>query len=363
MNFPRIAILVLGIVLLVGTCGAFTCYESPTSPDGTCCLKIYNLDKANTVQISGPVVVDINEETGNLLVRGPLPLVVRNGSGQNGNCMNYPDWRFAYDEFTTMMPERNSVAPVYFTDSKKAALQQDMQDFHLDDYHVVDISFLDHAEINQLEFNTLLREFGGDSSTCNASLVEGTLHGQKANLISSKFVFCNDGIDQACRDSMDNDIGDACSYASRISQIMTLMAEKDASGKPRLIYYHCVLGSDRTGSVTIGYLQKTIPTLSFVHAMNYAMYLGKENQGRDAVWSVNPGANNTAQAYCQMIQGDCTLQEAPRIILPGRDTHSHLPGQEDPVVATPAPTAVPVPVQTPVPTRRYNPTDSGGADF
>jgi hypothetical protein len=362
VNVCRIPFLVLSLVLLVGAASAFTCYETPTAPDGTCCLKIYNLQESNRAQLAGPVVIDYAESTGNLLVRGPLPLIVRNGTGQAGNCMNQADWHFAYDELNTMMQNKKTTAPAYFSDSKKAALISDMQDFNLDDYRIIDISLLDHGDINSLEFGVLLREFGGVQSTCSAPLAGGTLHGQTGNLISSAFAFCP-SIDQHCKDTIDSDVGETCSFSGRIDQLITLMNEKDPSGKKRLIYYHCVLGSDRTGSITIGYLQKTITSLSFIHAYKYAEYLGKESQGGDAIWPPNPAARNAALAYCQKIGADCTEDEAHRVILPGRDTHSHLPGQEDEPVVTPAPTTVPAPVQTPVPAVRYNPAKSDEATF
>lgn len=362
MNYPRIPFLFIGLVLLTASAGAFTCYESPTAPDGTCCLKIYNLQESNRAQLAGPVVVDYAESTGNLFVRGPLPLIVRNGTGQSGNCMSQSEWRFAYDELNAMMQNKKTTAPAYFSDSKKGALIRDMQDFDLDDYRIIEISLLDHGEINSIEFDALLREFGGVSSTCSAPLADGTIHGQKGNLISSAFAFCP-SLDQHCNDTIESDVGDSCSYSGRIDQIITLMNEKDPSGKKRLIYYHCVLGSDRTGSITIGYLQKTTPSLSFIHAYRYAEYLGKETQGGDAVWPPNPAAKNAALAYCQKIGADCTENEEHRILLPGRDTHSHLPGQEDEPAVTPAPAAVPAPVQTPVPAGRYNPAQSDEANF
>lgn len=362
MNYSRIPFLFISLFLLTGTAGAFTCYETPAAPDGTCCLKIYNLQESNRAQLAGPVVVDYAESTGNLFVRGPLPLIVRNGTGQAGNCMNQTEWRFAYDEMNTMIQQKKTSAPAYFSGSKKAAFISDMQVFILDDYRIIDISLLDHGEINSLEFDVLLREFGGAKSTCSAPPEEGTLHGHDGNLVSSAFAFCP-AIDQHCKDTINADTGDTCSFSGRIDQIITLMNEKDPSGKKRLIYYHCVLGSDRTGSVTIGYLQKTIPSLSFIHAYRYAEYLGKETQGGDAVWPPNPAAKNAALAYCQKIGADCTEDEAHRIVLPGRDTHSHLPGQEDEPAVTRAPVNAPVPVQTPVPSGRYNPEMSDGIIF
>lgn len=367
------AALLIGCLLLIGTCGAYTCNEyqgcnftcneyKTMSPDGTCCLYIHNLQESNRVQISGPAIVDYNETTGNLLVRGPLPLIVRNGTGNAGNCTNYSEWRFAYTEFNTMMQNSKSFAPAYFPEDKKMKLLQEMADFSLDDFEIIDIALLNHDVVNALEFDTLQKAYGGNYSSCSDPLKNGVLSGQKANLVWSEFAFCNN-LGDSCNQTIDMNVGNSCSFGQRIDMLAALMGEKDpVTGKKRLIYYHCVLGSDRTGSVTIGYLQHANRTLSFAHALAYARFLGKEDQGDGAPWPVNNDALNVSLSYCRMIGANCGTKEAVRIMLPGRETHSHLPGQEDAVV-TPVPQQIPVPAKTPVPSVHYNPTRQEGVTF
>ncbi len=367
LNFTRYALLALGVLLLAGTCSAgFSCNEKGGN-ETNCCFNLYNLQHENKEQLYGPVVVDINESTGNMLVRGPLPLTVRTNKGQSGGCLNFSDWSFAYAEFNATMPLKNPNPPGYFTtDGKQKAFRAAMQDFNLDDYEIVDISLLDHKDYNTIEFGALARDFGGITTNCNATPAETTLHGHTASLVSSTFVFCpTQGPDDTCRNAINNDdaVAGTCSFSGRIDQIIALMAqERGPSDKKLLIYYHCVLGSDRTGSVTIGYLQKTRPDMSFAHAMKYALYQGRESSNGGPTSNVNIGANLSAQLYCASIGADCSMKEAPRIFLPGSDTHSHLPGQED-AIATPVPTAVPVVVQTPVDIGRYNPSKNSGANF
>jgi hypothetical protein len=364
-----LALVILLVVLAVPNAGA----SDNNQTDNTYCQNRFNLAPENSVQISVPTVVDIDVKTGNLLVRGQVPLVVRDGPGNRGGCRKHADWNYAYEGLDALIQNKNAFSPAYFNaenknEEKIAALRTSMANFKLDDYEVIDISLLTSTPggNDMVEFATIRDAFGGVSSTCNATLNEGSFHGQNGSAILSDFYFCNSGAGEPdCMRSVtaDNVNPGSCSYASRIDQIVALIGgEGQKPGTKRLIYYHCSQGSDRTGAVTMGYLQKTIPGISFVHALHYAQYLGKETQGNDPIWSVNDGAKNSALAYCHYIGADCTTTEAPRILLPGSDTHSHLPGQEDPVI-TPSPTAVPVPVQTPVPAERYNPKTADSANF
>ncbi len=336
--------------------------------DHTYCQGRFNLAMENKNQISVPTIVDINPVNGNLLVRGQIPLVVRDGPGNTAGCRKHDDWSYSYDGLNLLMQDKKAFVPAYFTGQngnaeKRAALQTAMGNFRLDDYEVIDISLLNtnSQNIDMQEFATIGDAFGGAYSLCNATPADTTFHGRNGNAILSDFYFCKNGADAAeCKKSMVMDLpngetGKTCSFASRIDQIAGLMAgtAKDPA-KKRLIYYHCSQGSDRTGSVTMGYLQKTIPGLSYVHALTYAQFLGQESQGNGAIWPVAYGADTAALAYCRYIGADCTQTEAARIMLPGSDTHTHVPGQEDPVV-TPAPTVVHVPAQTPVPAGRYSP--------
>jgi hypothetical protein len=141
-----------------------------------------------------------------------------------------------------------------------------------------------------------------------------------------------------------------------------------------LIYYHCTHGADRTGSVTVGYLSTAFPGITLAHAITYDQFLG-EDTVNPARMPANGWTINNAQmlmlprAYCLEVTKNserCSQTENTRVFLPGRDTHSHLPGQEDPVV-TPAPepdtAPVPLPRQTPVPQAPYNPAQSGDVLF
>jgi hypothetical protein len=372
----RTILIVLAVIiaLVPAVAGADT-----NTTDQTYCQNRFNLVPENKVQISAPTVVDIDITTGNLLVRGQIPLVVRDGAGNTGGCRMHADWNYSYDGLNALMQDKKGFVPAYFNaqnknDGKIAALNTAMATFNLDDYEVIDISLLNSNPTgnDMVEFATIRDAFGGVSSTCNATLIDTMFHGRNGNAVLSDFYFCNSGDganDPNCIRSMvmDNVNPGSCSFSGRIDQMIALMGGMDQKpGTKRLIYYHCSQGSDRTGAVTMGYLQKTIPGISYVHALHYAQYLGKEQQGTDAMWPVGYGADTSALAYCQYIGADCTKTEGTRVLLPGSTTHSHVPGQTDTTAEpTPAPVPVqtPLPAQTPIPTRPYNPTKSGDVNF
>ncbi len=109
------------------------------------------------------------------------------------------------------------------------------------------------------------------------------IHGQKGYLVWYPFGSgdaCEDG---AClnavldNDTVFNTTGRSCSQVNLIAKLDTLMEEKDPSGKKRLIYYHYNGGKDRTGAVTIGYLLRVHPEMSYCRALTYAEYLGRRS--------------------------------------------------------------------------------------
>ncbi|NMB78104.1 MAG: hypothetical protein GYA23_03305 [Methanomicrobiales archaeon] len=364
----RIAAGLICLLLLAGIAAADELAQSCSdlSPDGqTCCKNTFNLQEENRIMFAAPTVVDYSESTGNLLVRGPVPVLVREGAGNQKGCKNFADWKFAYDELNTMIKNKKTDAPLYFSDAKKAAMVTDLQDFDLKDYHVIIISLLNNGDTNQLYFSVEKAAFGGAFSTCSGSpLQQGTLRGTEANLVWSNTIGCPDNNPTCLHDRMYTNSDNFCGWVDTVQNITALLTTKDPSGKKRFIYYHCNHGADRTGGITIGYLLTANPTMTLPHAIMYTTYLGRESGSPP--WAPDPGARNIAAAYCKSIGGLCDMNEGTRVFLPGSDTHSHLPGQEDPVVTptlSPVTTTVPVPVQTPVSPGRYIPPGSSEVTF
>lgn len=325
--------------------------KDDTSPDGTNCHNVHNLQEENRVAIAAPTVVDMNESTGNILVRGPLPLVLRESAGvppQTYGCMNKSDWYFAYDNLNGMIAKEKDVHPAYFTSSKTAALQAEMQDFNLSDYHVIVISLLNTGD-NTAYFDIEKAAFGGSYSRCSASPADGTIHGEAGNLIWSTTDGCTN--DQQCQALLHTD-GDTCSYSNLMTEMTTLMSQKDPDGKPRLIYYHCTHGTDRTGAVTMGYLLKTMPSMNFSEALRYTTNMGQESSVPS--WPPNGNIQNLVKAYCKEIGGNCGDSGS----LSGTGTS---PVSTTAITRTPTPqaTATALPVQTPVPSGAYTPGTSG----
>ncbi|MDD1693793.1 MAG: hypothetical protein LUQ71_03630 [Methanoregula sp.] len=328
-------------------------HNGDVSPDGTNCHGVYNLQEENRDNFGPPTVVDINEANGNLLVRGPLPLIVRDGTDPSQGCRNKADWQFAYDNLNSMILAGKDVSPAYFTPAKKTALNAQMQSFNLSDYHVIDISLLNRGD-NSDYFDIENAAFGQKYSMCSDKIADGTLRGQSANLIWSSVGGCSD--DASCRIVLYQDAGDLCSYNNLMAEISTLMAQKDPSGKKLLIYFHCTHGADRTGVVTMGYLMN-VTGLDYTDALKYTNNLGQETT--DHPHPVKDTYYTLATMYCRAI-GKCPAAGTPEAggtsVLPVSTTIVTL-------VPTPQPTVTAAPVQTAVPTSRYNPAAAGGTQF
>jgi len=323
--------------------------HNDVSPDGTSCHNVYNLQEENRDNLAAPTVIDLNEANGNLLVRGPLPLIVRDGVGNSGGCKNKADWQFAYDNLNVMLINVKDVSPVYFSPGKTAALRAQMKEFDLADYHVIVVSLLNTAD-NANYVDIEKAAFGQKFSRCSAPVVEGTLRGQSANLIWSSVGACSD--DASCKNVLESDSDVLCSYNNLMDEINTLMAQKDPSGKKRLIYVHCTHGADRTGIVTMGYLMKDLG-LSYADALTYTNNMGQKTN--DHPHNLVETYLTMAKAYCTEIGGSCPAGMDARMSSPATPVVTTV------IPATTLPVNAAVPSQTPV--TRYNPQNSGGTSF
>jgi len=326
-----------------------------TADGATCCKNIYNLQEENRDKMAAPTVVDYSEATGNILVRGPEPIILRSGTGNTEGCLPSDTWRFAYDELNGMILHEKNVAPEYFTDSKKAALIKDLQTFNLADYQFIDISLLNAGDSNKALFAAEQAAYGGENSfsICTGStLVPATIRGGTGNLIWSNTIGCPNNDVSCIQARLWTNNDGFCSYADTVNNISVMMREKDPSGKKRLIYVHCNHGADRTGGIVLGYLLKSNPSMSFGDALTYTTYLGKRTDLNR--WTPEPGAQNLAKAYCTSINGLCQASSETGAGTAITNPATNLPKVTATPQATPQPVGTAAPAQTPVPSK-YNP--------
>ena len=329
--------------------------HSDCTADGTtCCKNLYNLQEENRNRMAAPTVVDYSEATGNILVRGPEPIILRSGAGNTEGCQSSDTWRFAYDELNEMILHEKNVAPEYFTDSKKAALIKDLQTFNLADYQFIDISLLNAGDSNKALFAAEQAAYGKENSfsTCTGSkVVTATIKGGTGNLIWSNTIGCPNNDENCIQARLWTNNDGFCSYADTVNNVSVMMGEKDPSGKKRLIYVHCNHGADRTGGIVLGYLLKANPTMTYADALTYTTYLGKKTDINR--WTPEPGAQNLARAYCASINGLCQASS---------DTHAGTAITNSATVLptmTATPPVIPRPTETIVATQtavaKYNP--------
>ncbi|MDO9036516.1 MAG: hypothetical protein Q7U51_15105 [Methanoregula sp.] len=147
-------------------------------------------------------------------MRGPLPLLVRDGSGNSGGCRAQSKWEFAYDGINEMLKHDKDFVPDYLKGSSKGSkLTAQLQNFDLKEYKVIDISLL-NTEGNSYLFEIENQSFGGKPARCSMNIPKGSLRGQPAGLIQSPVASCAPGQDECIRQQMLNDSATTCSYAN-----------------------------------------------------------------------------------------------------------------------------------------------------
>lgn len=310
LSFLKTVVMILSVcvtILVVVTPGCadmgvlYGCPPDESSPDNSaCCWSRLNLQKENVgFMRAPPTVVDYDITSGNILVRGPLPLIIRNGTGiQKNTCQNLSDWRFAGDELVEIvhgLGEKSSSCPAYFTAEQCEKMKAELGKITPDQVEFYVFSLIDSHEVDLNYLNTEIAAFGGkpvalnEKPTCKGLSAPIDTSGIQSGRViwwptgywkcntdaPTDLCGCTGPEDKKCIADHLNFISEAdyCSFTRGVDQMTELM--KGSGEKKRIIYFHCVLGTDRTGAYTMGYLLKKYPDLSFCDAYNYTRYLGQ----------------------------------------------------------------------------------------
>jgi len=202
----------------------------------------------------------VDSNNGSLLVRGNLPLVANNATNP---CFAGQDHCFAAEELGTRMKE---IVP----------------GFDITEFEIIDFTLIDNqgtkdeltAEVNavgkgldDIACGTTWLPFNG-CSWDPKSLYTATADGN----IPWGFIWwpvyacgnrpCNDADTKTGLE--DFRFNEASEY---LKQLLTTPTN---SGKSRLVYFHCVQGTDRTGALHIAYMLDSNPQMTFAEAVKRA---------------------------------------------------------------------------------------------
>jgi len=209
-------------------------------------------------------IVDVYND--NLLVRGNFPFVKKDADNPCHPDFPGQEHCFALEAFTSKMKEVR-------------------KDFDIDQYEIIDFSLID----NQGTFDELTAEanaigLGIEDIKCGSHSYwppyNGCTWDPKTLYISTSsenipwrlvwwpvYACANPipcGSDQA-------EIGLDRFHFSEASKFLNeLLKGSSESGKKRLIYFHCVQGTDRTGALHIAYLMDNNPQMKFTEALEGA---------------------------------------------------------------------------------------------
>ncbi len=264
----------------------------------------YSAPRYNPEFVDGRVaVVDVDKATGNVLVRGSIPL-----TGDTREAKSYQ-----YEAIKVITKE------------KLKTLDPDFH-FEIADYDVIEFVLHDNAtnaiELN-LEMNALGRSlddivngygrkwlpYDNDSDWEPETIYTSTI----AEKILGGLVWwpmfacpskpCDNTIRKYDGLYTETEVAlDKMHFIDASAYLRTLLTTADGSGKKRLIYFHCVTGTDRTGALHITYILDNNPDLSFREAIEKAKIgamQGSDVQQLDPVLVPLCAYAGLAYRYCQ----------------------------------------------------------------
>jgi hypothetical protein len=255
-------------------------------------------------------IVDMDGATGNILVRGNLPLVKKTMD----ECYPGEDRCFAYGEINAKMKER------------MRDINPDAPEFDLENYDVIELVLHDGAG-NRPELDIEMKALGRNVTNiaCGATWLpyqncpEWDPETMYAATDATKKLWgliwwpmypcgskpCDDTIIKVDNSTETQIALDKFKFSQAPAHLKTLLTTHSTTAKKKLIYFHCIQGADRTGSLHLAYIMDQNPGITFADALD-RVWKGKR-QGSEVAQldylhdDVKPMCKfvGTAWRYCQ----------------------------------------------------------------
>ncbi len=233
----------------------------------------------------------VDEIGGNLLVRGNFPMVPNDGAIP---CYTGQEHCFAYNEFDTRMKEL-------------------VPGFDLDEYEIIDVSLIDNrgtrdeliAEMNSLNRGLADIPYGDswlpfdDNGSWDPKTVYISTNAEKKpwGVVWWPIWACPKDHRPCTTDDLvilnRFRFLEAPAY---LKELLTTPAP--APGKKRLVYFHCVQGTDRTGALHINYIMDNNPGTTFAQAIQRATIGARQGSEEQQLYSpLVPMCTYVGQSY------------------------------------------------------------------
>ena len=216
-------------------------------------------------------VVDVDEATGNVLVRGSIPL-----TGDMRDVKSYQ-----YEAIKSIVKEKMKTLDPHFN-------------FEIADYDVIEFVLHDNAT-NAIELNLEMNALGlslddikngwgrkwlpyDDNSDWEPETIYASILAEKklGGLVWWPVFACPSKPCDNTNTNYSNGLTETevalnkMHFIDASAYLKTLLTTPDSSAKKRLIYFHCVTGTDRTGALHITYIMDNNPELTFKEAIEKA---------------------------------------------------------------------------------------------